>query len=167
MPDRFEVEQRDGCQAIYEHLGDGSTRIAALITDTSGDMVARLVATANVALSQHRRSASPAYGVGSGDAHRQHYCAGLCQVSIDHDTVYEPWPCFPHLAIKAALTGTTVSRSRPASWPPISRTATPAMRKGPGRMRRCVPAGRAGSRLAAALREALPASRTRPVLALR
>ena len=70
--------------------------------------VPRLIAVAEIALTQHRRSASPAYGMGSGDTHGKHYCAGLCHVSINHDTLYEPWPCFPYLGIFAALTGTTV-----------------------------------------------------------
>ena len=80
--------------------------------DASGGLMAggvsRLIAVAEVALRQHHRSLSPVCGSGSGDTHNKHYCAGLCHVSINHDTVWEPWPCFPYLAILAALTGTTV-----------------------------------------------------------
>lgn len=68
----------------------------------------RAALAVEAALAQHRRSLTPAYGMGSGDGHGKHYCAGLCHVSINHDTVWEPWPCFPYLEILAALTGTTV-----------------------------------------------------------
>jgi hypothetical protein len=81
--------------------------ICARLT-TDARLIGQLTAAVNVALSQHRKSTRPAYGMGSGDVHGKHYCAGLCNASINQDTLWEAWPCFPYLAILAALTGTTV-----------------------------------------------------------
>jgi hypothetical protein len=107
----YVIEHGEAEIALVDCAGDlrGEQELAdAEFAVTARTAMPRLLDVAKVALSHHPRSANPAYGCGSGDTHGKHYCAGACHVSIDHGTIWEPWPCFPYLEILAALTGTTV-----------------------------------------------------------
>jgi hypothetical protein len=73
----------------------------------------RLVAALEVALAQHRRSSSPAWGQGTGNLHGHYYCAGICWTGIDDMMISQPWPCQPYQDITRALLGTAPSHPVP------------------------------------------------------
>jgi hypothetical protein len=101
------VAARDGLIERMRRAAVGAAEFNAA-QDRLAERVPTLIAVAETALFQHHRSSSPAEGCGSGDAHGQHYCAGVCYTTMDFHTRYEVWPCLPYLQLFAALTGQQV-----------------------------------------------------------